>query len=88
MSPSSVGPSAVAGTVPLGAQSLESADSPGLFVTYTGDFAALGSPTASGSPQARQRVTFTVVGDWPTRGASPSVPRTAGIFATTTCGCG
>ncbi|OII66836.1 MULTISPECIES: sigma-70 family RNA polymerase sigma factor [unclassified Streptomyces] len=62
VSPSSVGPSAVAGTVPLGAQSLESADSPGLFVTYTGDFAALGSPTASGSPQARQRVTFTVVG--------------------------
>ncbi|MGW5420523.1 sigma-70 family RNA polymerase sigma factor [Streptomyces sp. NPDC003943] len=61
-SPPSVGPSAVPGTVPLGAQSLESADSPGLFVTYTGDFAALGSVAASGSAQARQRVTFTVVG--------------------------
>ncbi|MFD5328227.1 sigma-70 family RNA polymerase sigma factor [Streptomyces sp. NPDC127092] len=56
VSPPSAGPSAVAGTVPLGAQSLESVDSPGLFVTYTGDFAALGSA------QDRQRVTFTVVG--------------------------
>lgn len=62
VSPPSVGPSAVAGTVPLGAQSLESADSPGLFVTYTGDFAALGSVAASSSAQARQRVTFTVIG--------------------------
>ncbi|MGW8362011.1 sigma-70 family RNA polymerase sigma factor [Streptomyces wedmorensis] len=62
VSPPSVGPSAVAGVVPLGAQSLESADSPGLFVTYTGDFAALGSVTASSGAQARQRVTFTVVG--------------------------
>ncbi|MFJ7069832.1 sigma-70 family RNA polymerase sigma factor [Streptomyces sp. NPDC101115] len=62
VSPPSVSPSAVAGTVPLGAQSLESADSPGLFVTYTGDFAALGSVAASSGAQARQRVTFTVVG--------------------------
>ncbi|MFI0924983.1 sigma-70 family RNA polymerase sigma factor [Streptomyces sp. NPDC021012] len=62
VSPSPVGPSAVAGTVPLGAQSLESADSPGLFVTYAGDFAALGSVAASSGAQARQRVTFTVVG--------------------------
>lgn len=62
VSPPSVGPSAVAGAVPLGAQSLESADSPGLFVTYTGDFAALGGVAASSSAQARQRVTFTVVG--------------------------
>ncbi|AQT74867.1 sigma-70 family RNA polymerase sigma factor [Streptomyces sp. fd1-xmd] len=61
-SPSPVGPSAVAGTVALGAQSLESADSPGLFVTYTGDFASLGGVAASSSAQARQRVTFTVVG--------------------------
>ncbi|MFF6773317.1 sigma-70 family RNA polymerase sigma factor [Streptomyces sp. NPDC012637] len=62
VSPPSVSPSAVAGTVPLGARSLESADSPGLFVTYTGDFAALGSVAASSGPQARQRFTFTVVG--------------------------
>ncbi|MGW6782665.1 sigma-70 family RNA polymerase sigma factor [Streptomyces sp. NPDC054987] len=61
-SPSPVSPSAAAGTVALGAQSLESADSPGLFVTYTGDFASLGSVAASGSAQARQRATFTVVG--------------------------
>ncbi|WP_086825909.1 sigma-70 family RNA polymerase sigma factor [Streptomyces sp. NRRL B-24572] len=61
-SPPPVGPSTVAGTVPLGARSLESADSPGLFVTYTGDFAALGGVAASSSAQARQRVTFTVVG--------------------------
>ncbi|MFB8396265.1 sigma-70 family RNA polymerase sigma factor [Streptomyces yangpuensis] len=62
VSPPMVSPSAVAGTVPLGAQSLESADSPGLFVTYTGDFASLGSVAASSGAQARQRVTFTVVG--------------------------
>ncbi|MEU8619763.1 sigma-70 family RNA polymerase sigma factor [Streptomyces sp. NPDC048623] len=62
VSPPSVSPSAIAGTVPLGAQSLESADSPGLFVTYTGDFAALGSVAASSGAPARQRVTFTVVG--------------------------
>ncbi|MFE5492213.1 sigma-70 family RNA polymerase sigma factor [Streptomyces virginiae] len=62
VSPPPVSPSAVAGTVPLGSQSLESADSPGLFVTYTGDFAELGSVAASSGAQARQRVTFTVVG--------------------------
>ncbi|MFD7319520.1 sigma-70 family RNA polymerase sigma factor [Streptomyces sp. NPDC059875] len=61
-SPSPVSPSAVAGTVPLGARSLESADQPGLFVTYTGDFATLDRVSASGGAQARQRVTFTVVG--------------------------
>ncbi|WP_190127353.1 sigma-70 family RNA polymerase sigma factor [Streptomyces mashuensis] len=52
----SVSPSAVAGTVPLGAQALESVDQPGLFVTYAGDFATIGGA------QARERVTFTVVG--------------------------
>ncbi|MFD3534845.1 sigma-70 family RNA polymerase sigma factor [Streptomyces sp. NPDC058664] len=59
--PSPVRPSAVAGTVPLGARSLESVDQPGLFVTYAGDFAALGRVSASSSAQARQRGTFTVV---------------------------
>lgn len=60
--PTPVSPSAVAGTVPLGAQSLESADEPGMFVTYTGDFATLGRVSASSSTQARQRVTLTVIG--------------------------
>lgn len=59
--PSPVSPSAVAGTVPLGARSLESVDQPGLFVTYAGDFATLGGVPAAGSAQARQRVTFTVI---------------------------
>ncbi|MFF9850203.1 sigma-70 family RNA polymerase sigma factor [Streptomyces litmocidini] len=59
--PSPSGPSAVAGTVPLGARSLESVDQPGLFVTYDGDFAALGAVSASSGGRARQRVTFTVV---------------------------
>lgn len=59
--PSPVSPSAVAGTVPLGAQSLESVDNPALYVTYAGDFAKLGRVSASGSAQTRQRVTFTVV---------------------------
>ncbi|MEU6931086.1 sigma-70 family RNA polymerase sigma factor [Streptomyces sp. NPDC046374] len=62
VSPSPVSPAAVAGTVPLGAQSLESADRPGLFVTYAGDFATLGGVAASSSTQTRQRVTFTVMG--------------------------
>ncbi|MFI0742247.1 sigma-70 family RNA polymerase sigma factor [Streptomyces sp. NPDC021100] len=56
-----VSPSAAAGAVPLGAQSLESVDQPGLFVTYAGDFATIGGRTpASGGARARQRVTFTV----------------------------
>lgn len=59
--PSPEGPSAVTGTVPLGAQSLESVDRPGLFVTYDGDFAALGQVSASSGERARRRVTFTVV---------------------------
>ncbi|MEU7115482.1 sigma-70 family RNA polymerase sigma factor [Streptomyces sp. NPDC046182] len=59
--PSPAGPSAVTGTVPLGAQSLESVDRPGLFVTYDGDFAALGQVSASSGERSRQRVTFTVV---------------------------
>ncbi|MFI0825852.1 sigma-70 family RNA polymerase sigma factor [Streptomyces roseolus] len=50
--PSPASPSASAGTVPLGAQSLESVDRPALFLTYAGDFAALG----------RERATFTVIG--------------------------
>ncbi len=58
---SPVGPTVVTGTVPLGAQSLESVDQPGLFVTYDGDFAALGQVSASSGERARQRVTFTVV---------------------------
>ncbi|WP_411109535.1 sigma-70 family RNA polymerase sigma factor [Streptomyces sp. c-19] len=58
--PSTV-PSAVAGTVPLGAQSLESVDQPALYVTYDGDFATLGRVSASSSTRTRQRVTFTVV---------------------------
>ncbi|WP_238782912.1 sigma-70 family RNA polymerase sigma factor [Streptomyces monomycini] len=61
--PSPASPSAVAGTVPLGAQSLESVDRPGLFVTYAGDFAMLGGRvSAPGGAQAPRRVTFTVVG--------------------------
>ncbi|MFF4579806.1 sigma-70 family RNA polymerase sigma factor [Streptomyces sp. NPDC001389] len=54
-------PSAVAGTVPLGAQSLESVDEPGLYLSYADDFATLGRVSASSSAQARKRVTFTVV---------------------------
>lgn len=60
--PSPASPSAAAGTVPLGAQSLESVDQPGLFATYAGDFVTLGPVSASSSAQARQRGTFTVVG--------------------------
>ncbi|ROQ35960.1 RNA polymerase sigma factor (sigma-70 family) [Streptomyces sp. PanSC19] len=60
--PSPTGPSAVTDTVPLGAQSLESVDQPGLFVTYAGDFATLGPVSASSSAQGRQRVTLTVLG--------------------------
>ncbi|MFC8915538.1 sigma-70 family RNA polymerase sigma factor [Streptomyces sp. NPDC057116] len=60
--PSRVSPPAAAGTVPLGAQSLESVDQPGLFVSYDGDFATLGRVSASSSAQSRQRVTFTVIG--------------------------
>uniref|UniRef100_A0AAU2VGB4 Sigma-70 family RNA polymerase sigma factor n=1 Tax=Streptomyces sp. NBC_00003 TaxID=2903608 RepID=A0AAU2VGB4_9ACTN len=59
--PPPVSPSA-AGTVPLGAQSLESVDEPALYLTYAGDFATLGPASASSSEQTRQRVTFTVVG--------------------------
>ncbi|OKK16130.1 RNA polymerase subunit sigma [Streptomyces sp. CB00455] len=59
--PSPVDPSAVAGTVPLGAQSLESVDDPALYLTYADDFATLGRVSASSSAQARQRVTFVVV---------------------------
>ncbi|MGI5197288.1 sigma-70 family RNA polymerase sigma factor [Streptomyces sp. CA-288835] len=58
--PSPVSPS-VAGTVPLGAHSLESVDQPALYVTYAGDFATLGRVSASSSAQTRQRVTFTVI---------------------------
>ncbi|MFF9866334.1 sigma-70 family RNA polymerase sigma factor [Streptomyces sp. NPDC013953] len=59
--PSPVSPSAVAGTVPLGAHALESVDEPGLYVTYADDFAMLGRVSASSSARTRQRVTFTVV---------------------------
>ncbi|MFF8275367.1 sigma-70 family RNA polymerase sigma factor [Streptomyces lateritius] len=59
--PSPVSPSAVAGTVPLGPQSLESVDEPALYLTYAGDFATLGRVSASSSAQTRQRVTFTVI---------------------------
>ncbi|WP_236242479.1 AbfB domain-containing protein [Streptomyces sp. CC228A] len=45
----------------MGARSLESADRPGLFVTYDGDFAALGPLSSSSGEPARRRVTFTVV---------------------------
>ncbi|MFH7594772.1 sigma-70 family RNA polymerase sigma factor [Streptomyces racemochromogenes] len=48
-----VSPSAVAGTVPLGAQALESVDEPGLYLSYADDLATLGRVSA--------RVTFTVV---------------------------
>ncbi|MFV0129411.1 sigma-70 family RNA polymerase sigma factor [Streptomyces sp. HMX112] len=59
--PSPARPSAATGTVPLGARSLESVDRPGLFVTYDGDFAALGPVSSSSGEPARRRVTFTVV---------------------------
>ncbi|MBD3575278.1 MULTISPECIES: sigma-70 family RNA polymerase sigma factor [Streptomyces] len=60
--PPPASPSAVpAGTVPLGAHTLESVDQPDLYLTYAGDFATLGRAADSGSTQARQRVTFTVV---------------------------
>ncbi|MGR4881489.1 sigma-70 family RNA polymerase sigma factor [Streptomyces sp. LARHCF249] len=59
--PSPTGPSAVPGTVPLGAQSLESVADPALYLTYADDFATLGRVSASGSAQTRQRATFTVV---------------------------
>ncbi|WP_329404320.1 sigma-70 family RNA polymerase sigma factor [Streptomyces melanogenes] len=62
----SAGPSPAAsassiGTVPLGAQSLESADAPGRYVAYSGDFATLGRVSASSDAQTRRRVTFTVI---------------------------
>ncbi|RSS78143.1 sigma-70 family RNA polymerase sigma factor [Streptomyces sp. WAC06614] len=57
----SANPSAAAGTVPLGARSLESVDEPALYLTYAEDFATLGRVSASSSAQTRQRVTFTVV---------------------------
>ncbi len=60
--PSPAGPSDATGTVPLGARSLESVDRPGLYVTYDGDFAALGPVSSSSGEPARRRVTFTVVG--------------------------
>ncbi|MFF1476154.1 sigma-70 family RNA polymerase sigma factor [Streptomyces sp. NPDC058301] len=60
-SPTPASPSPAAGTVPLGAQSLESVDEAALYLTYAGDFAALGQVSASSSAQTRQRVTFTVV---------------------------
>ncbi|MCX5123747.1 sigma-70 family RNA polymerase sigma factor [Streptomyces sp. NBC_00193] len=60
--PSPVSPSSSAGTVPLGAQSLESVAQPALYLTYAGDFATLGRVSASSSTQTRQRVTFTVIG--------------------------
>jgi RNA polymerase sigma factor (sigma-70 family) len=56
-----VSPSAVAGTVPLGAHSLESADEPALYLTYGGNFATLGPVSASSGARTRQRATFTVV---------------------------
>ncbi|MCB5168552.1 sigma-70 family RNA polymerase sigma factor [Streptomyces bambusae] len=59
--PQSASPSARAGTVPLGARSLESADEPGSYLAYAGDFATLGRVSAAGNPQTRQRVTFHVV---------------------------
>ncbi|WP_405941227.1 sigma-70 family RNA polymerase sigma factor [Streptomyces sp. NBC_00207] len=59
--PSPVNPSADAGTVPLGAQTLESVDQPALYLTYAGDYATLGRVSASSSAQTRQRVTFTVL---------------------------
>ncbi|MCZ4101728.1 sigma-70 family RNA polymerase sigma factor [Streptomyces sp. So13.3] len=59
--PSPVSPSAVAGTVPPGAQSLESVDEPALYLTYAGDFATLGRVSAASSAQTRQRVTFSVI---------------------------
>lgn len=54
-------PSAVAGTVPLGAQSMESVDDPALYLGYAEHFATLARVSASSSAQTRQRVTFTVV---------------------------
>ncbi|MFJ4775427.1 sigma-70 family RNA polymerase sigma factor [Streptomyces sp. NPDC088762] len=60
--PPPVSPSASAGTVPLGAQSLESVDQPALYLTYADDFATLGRVDASSSARTRQRVTFTVIG--------------------------
>jgi RNA polymerase sigma factor (sigma-70 family) len=54
-------PSAVTGTIPLGVWSLESVDQPGQYLTYSGDYAALGGVSASSSKQDRQQATFTVV---------------------------
>ncbi|MEU5220939.1 sigma-70 family RNA polymerase sigma factor [Streptomyces sp. NPDC020807] len=58
--PSPPGPSA-AGSVPLGARSLESADRPGLFVTYAGDFATLGPVSGAEAARGERRTTFTVL---------------------------
>ncbi|MFJ7271932.1 sigma-70 family RNA polymerase sigma factor [Streptomyces sp. NPDC099050] len=60
--PAPASPSAVAGTVPLGSQSLESVNAPALYLTYADDFATLTRVSASSSAQTRQRVTFTVIG--------------------------
>ncbi|MEV6550908.1 sigma-70 family RNA polymerase sigma factor [Streptomyces sp. NPDC051597] len=56
-----VSPSAATGSVALGAQSLESVDAPGRYLTYAGDLAALGPVSASSDAPTRQRFTFTVV---------------------------
>ncbi|TPQ20907.1 sigma-70 family RNA polymerase sigma factor [Streptomyces sporangiiformans] len=59
--PSPVSPSTAAVTVPLGVQSLESVDEPGLYLTYAGDFATLRRVSASSSAQTRRQVTFMVI---------------------------
>ncbi|WP_145796095.1 sigma-70 family RNA polymerase sigma factor [Kitasatospora atroaurantiaca] len=59
--PPQASPSAAAAVVPPGPLSLESVAAPGLFLTYTGDFAALERADAASPARTRQRVTFTVV---------------------------
>ncbi|MFG3117981.1 sigma-70 family RNA polymerase sigma factor [Streptomyces sp. NPDC048197] len=86
--PSPVSPSAVAGAVPLGAQSLESVDHTALYLTYAGDFATLGRVSASSSTQTRQRVTFTVVGGLADSRCVTFRAPTAAICAIVTCGFG
>ncbi|WP_254550970.1 sigma-70 family RNA polymerase sigma factor [Catellatospora tritici] len=48
-------------TLPLGTWSLESAGARGTYLTYAGNYAALGAVDGTSSEQARRQATFTVV---------------------------
>ncbi|MBB5866766.1 RNA polymerase sigma factor (sigma-70 family) [Allocatelliglobosispora scoriae] len=53
-------PSAVAAAVAVGSRSLESVAAPGQYLTFDGDFAAVGAVGVTADQQTRQRATFAV----------------------------